>query len=150
MDDLSIMKSRHSVRQYTDAPLSKDIQKELNEKAAELNQESGLHMQLFFNEPKCFDSLFSHYGKFSGVSNYLAIVGKKGSDLLGGLRPILASAEPKCSAFSSSRTFAFIEINLLFRKVFAGFGKNFGIFEVFAIIIPRTKDGAETPRLFLG
>ena len=80
MDYLSIMKSRHSVRQYKDDPIPEDIQKELNEKASELNQESGLHMQLFFNEPECFDSLLSHYGKFTGVKNYLAIVGKKGSD----------------------------------------------------------------------
>jgi len=81
MDYLSIMKQRHSVRQYKDDPIPEEIRKSLTEEVEKQNKESGLHMQIFFDEPKCFDSLMSHYGKFSGVKNYLAIVGKKGSDL---------------------------------------------------------------------
>lgn len=81
MDYLSIMKERHSVRQYKDDPIPEEIRKSLTEEVEKQNKESGLHMQIFFDEPKCFDSLMSHYGKFSGVKNYLAIVGKKGSDL---------------------------------------------------------------------
>ncbi|MEI3552822.1 MAG: nitroreductase family protein [Acutalibacteraceae bacterium] len=41
------------------------------------NQESGLHIQLVTNEPKAFDSFMAHYGKFKGVTNYLALIGKK-------------------------------------------------------------------------
>lgn len=47
----------------------------------ECNREGGLNIQIIFDEPKCFDSLMAHYGKFSGVENYIAIVGKKGDDL---------------------------------------------------------------------
>ena len=30
-----------------------------------------------FDESKCFDSMMAHYGKFSGVENYIALVRKK-------------------------------------------------------------------------
>lgn len=81
MDYLSIMKERHSVRQYKDDPIPEEIRKSLTEEVEKQNKESGLHMQIFFDEPTCFDSLMSHYGKFSGVKDYVAVVGKKGSDL---------------------------------------------------------------------
>ena len=45
------------------------------------NKESGLHIQLVTNEPKAFDSFMAHYGKFKGVTNYLALIGKKESSL---------------------------------------------------------------------
>lgn len=81
MDLTEAMRSRHSVRQYEDRPIPEDIRKKLEDEVEKLNQESGLHMQLFFDEPECFSSAKAHYGKFSGVSNYLAIVGKKSSVL---------------------------------------------------------------------
>lgn len=34
-------------------------------------------MQVFCDEPNCFDSFMAHYGKFENVSNYIAIVGTK-------------------------------------------------------------------------
>lgn len=81
MDWLAIMKERHSVRQYTDRKIPEDIRKKLSDEVMRLNLESGLHMQLFFDEPECFDAAMAHYGKFTGVQNYLAIVGKKRTDL---------------------------------------------------------------------
>ncbi len=81
MDLTEAMRSRHSVRQYEDKAIPQDIRQKLEDEVERLNQESGLHMQLFFDEPECFDSARAHYGKFSGVANYLAIVGKKSSDL---------------------------------------------------------------------
>ena len=45
-----------------------------------MNRESGLHIQLVRNEPKAFDGLMAHYGKFSGVTNYIAMIGKKGPE----------------------------------------------------------------------
>ena len=60
MDYLSIMKQRHSVRQYKDDPIPEEIRKSLTEEVEKQNKESGLHMQIFFDEPKCFDSLMSH------------------------------------------------------------------------------------------
>ena len=45
------------------------------------NSESGLHIQLVTNEPKAFDGFMAHYGKFSGVTNYIALVGPKSGSL---------------------------------------------------------------------
>lgn len=78
---LRVMEQRHSVRQYADKPIPEEIRQQLLAEVERLNQESGLHMQLFFDEPECFNSMMAHYGKFSGVSNYLAIVGPKSADL---------------------------------------------------------------------
>lgn len=81
MNMIDVMKQRHSVRQYTDQPIPEDIREKLTEEVQKQNEASGLSMQLFFDEPKCFDSMMAHYGKFTGVKNYLAIVGKKSADL---------------------------------------------------------------------
>ena len=77
MDILELMKERHSVRQYKDQPITPELRGIINETISEINQESGLQMQVFFDEPNCFDSFMAHYGKFKGVSNYIAIVGSK-------------------------------------------------------------------------
>lgn len=53
----------------------------LQEEIKACNQESGLHIQLVMNEPKAFDGFMAHYGKFSGVTNYIAMIGKKGPEL---------------------------------------------------------------------
>lgn len=75
------MKARHSVRKYLDKPLENDVIVEINNEIAACNAESGLHIQLVTNEPKAFDSFMAHYGKFSGVTNYIAMIGKKTPDL---------------------------------------------------------------------
>lgn len=75
------MKERHSVRQYTDRPLEQSVVSALQEEIKACNQESGLHIQLVMNEPKAFDGFMAHYGKFSGVTNYIAMIGKKGPEL---------------------------------------------------------------------
>lgn len=76
-----VIKNRHSVRQYFDKPLDKYVIDALQEEIAMCNNESGLNIQLVINEPKAFDSLRAHYGQFSGVKNYIALIGKKESDL---------------------------------------------------------------------
>ncbi|MBE6587728.1 MAG: nitroreductase [Ruminococcaceae bacterium] len=81
MDILESMKRRHSVRQYKDIPIEADLVAALNEEIDAINKESGLHFQLILNEPKAFDSFMAHYGRFTGVSNYIALVGKKSKDL---------------------------------------------------------------------
>ena len=81
MDLMEAMKARHSVRQYMDKPLEKKAVEELQAEIDACNQESGLHIQLVRNEPKAFDGFMAHYGKFSGVTNYIAMIGKKGPDL---------------------------------------------------------------------
>lgn len=81
MDIMEAIKSRHSVRSYTDTPIPPDALKALNEEIAACNKESGLNIQLITDEPKAFDSLMTHYGNFSGVKNYIALIGKKEPDL---------------------------------------------------------------------
>ena len=81
MEIMQAMKNRHSVRQYTDKPLDGQIIKELQAEIDFCNKQSGLHIQLVTDEPKAFDSFMAHYGKFSGVTNYIALIGKKGDRL---------------------------------------------------------------------
>lgn len=81
MEMLEIMRQRHSVRQYTNAPIEAEKQEKLKKMIEEINNSTGLHIQIFFDEPKCFDSMMAHYGKFTGVQNYIALVGKKSPDL---------------------------------------------------------------------
>ena len=69
------VKARHSVRQYTDKPIDNEAIASLQEKTQALNAESGLHVQLLTDEPQAFDSFMAHYGKFSGVRNYFALIG---------------------------------------------------------------------------
>lgn len=61
--------------------LDADVILALKKEIDACNQESGLHIQLVTNEPKAFDGFMARYGKFSGVANYIAMIGKKGSDL---------------------------------------------------------------------
>ena len=77
MDILQLMKERHSVRQYKKQPINPETREEISEFISEINKDSGLQMQVFFDEPGCFDSFMAHYGKFKNVSNYIAIVGTK-------------------------------------------------------------------------
>ena len=62
---------------YSDKKIEGDVKSKLNKYVASINEESGLSMQIFYNEPNCFNSMLAHYGKFSNVKNYIAIVGKK-------------------------------------------------------------------------
>ena len=81
MDVTEAMKARHSVRQYKNKPLEAETVKALQEEIKKCNEERGLHIQLVTNEPRAFDSFMAHYGKFKGVRNYIALIGKKDSEL---------------------------------------------------------------------
>lgn len=81
MDLLQAMRERHSVRAYDGRPIAEETVAALEQYIEELNRESGLHIQLVRNEPKAFDSFLAHYGKFSGVSSYFALVGKDNREL---------------------------------------------------------------------
>lgn len=78
---LEAIEQRHSVRQYEDKPLPASIVAELADAIYECNQVAGLHIQLITNEPEAFAGGLARYGKFAGVSNYIAMVGKKAGDL---------------------------------------------------------------------
>ena len=81
MELFKAMEQRHSVRSYEDRPLEPEVRAELTGFLAQCNQESGLHMQLVLDEPEGFGGFLAHYGKFSGVKNYIALVGKKSAQL---------------------------------------------------------------------
>lgn len=81
MDLMEAIKARHSVRSYESKPLQPEAVEALQSAISKANDESGLHIQLVANEPAAFDGFMAHYGKFSGVQNYLALVGKKGPKL---------------------------------------------------------------------
>lgn len=81
MDLTEAIKNRHSVRQYEERAVEKEILNALQTEIEVCNKEGNLHIQLVTNEPKAFDSFMAHYGKFSGVTNYIALIGKKGDRL---------------------------------------------------------------------
>ena len=81
MDLKTAMQKRHSVRAYTDKPIEKEICNELMKVIDECNKEGNLHIQLVTDEPRAFDGFMAHYGNFSGVKNYVAMIGKKCDDL---------------------------------------------------------------------
>ena len=81
MDIFEAMEKRHSVRQYIEKPLGAEEALALSEEIKLCNEEGGLHIQLVKDEPKAFSGFMAHYGKFSGVTNYIALVGPKGPNL---------------------------------------------------------------------
>lgn len=80
MELIEAIKLRHSVRSFTDKKIEGETEASLRKAIEECNKESDLNIQLCLNEPKAFDSIMSHYGKFKNCKNYIALVGKKGTD----------------------------------------------------------------------
>lgn len=78
MELMDAIRERHSVRSYHEKAIEGSVRQELLSYIEQCNRESGLHMQLVMDEPRAFDGFMAHYGKFSGVTNYIAVIGKKG------------------------------------------------------------------------
>ena len=74
------IRTRHSVRKYTDRPVEAEKVAALRAEIDRCNAESGLHIQLVLDEPKSFASGLLKYGTFSGVRNYLVMAGPKGKE----------------------------------------------------------------------
>ena len=81
MDMVEAMGVRHSVRSYTDRRIEGEVRAKLESYIAQCNAASGLHIQLVCDEPKAFSGMLAHYGKFSGVRNYIALAGRKSAGL---------------------------------------------------------------------
>lgn len=81
MNAMDIIASRHSVRQYTSKKIEAEKQEILGKLVSEINAATALHIQIIYDEPKCFSSMLAHYGRFSGVDNYISIVGSKNDEL---------------------------------------------------------------------
>ncbi|MDD4395845.1 MAG: nitroreductase family protein [Bacteroidales bacterium] len=78
---LKAIRERHSVRAYEDRPLDDDLIRHIQDEVDNCNRQGGLHLQLITDEPNAFNSAIAHYGHFSNVSNYVALIGKKSEDL---------------------------------------------------------------------
>ncbi len=81
MDLMQTIQERHSVRAYTERAIDADTKAELTRAIDEVNRESGLHIQLVTDEPQAFQGMMARYGGFSGVRNYIALIGKKSAQL---------------------------------------------------------------------
>ena len=75
MNLIEAIMARHSVRSYETRPLADDVVAKLQESINQYNTVSGLRMQLVTGDPETFDCFWAHYGKFTGVTNYIAMVG---------------------------------------------------------------------------
>lgn len=82
MDLKEAILKRHSVRHYSIVPIDNERIEKLKKLVDTVNEESGLHVQLITDEPRSFgESMLARYGKFSGVTNYFAMIGKKSETL---------------------------------------------------------------------
>ncbi|MDD7456617.1 MAG: nitroreductase family protein [Bacteroidales bacterium] len=81
MELIEAIKIRHSVRNFTDEPVAQEIIYGLKSLAEQYNQSAGLHIQIITDDPEAFTKGMAHYGKFSGVRNYIALVGGKTRNL---------------------------------------------------------------------
>lgn len=77
MEDIELIKSRHSVRSYLFKEIEDEKKREINDLISEINKEIGSHIQVFYKENECFSSFLAHYGKFENVSNYISLIGNK-------------------------------------------------------------------------
>lgn len=81
IDIMEAMRQRHSVRNYTDRPIEGEVLAILQETIETCNRAGNLKFRLVTDEPRAFSGPIAHYGHFSGVRNYVALIGDKADDL---------------------------------------------------------------------
>lgn len=81
MDLAQAIQERHSVRAYTGQKIEEEKRQELDTLIRGCNEESGLHIQICYDDPDGFDSKMAHYGKFSNVNDYIILAGRPSEDL---------------------------------------------------------------------
>ena len=138
MNILEAIAERHSVRRYTEQPIEGEILSELQNEIETCNAESGMRFQLIVNEPKAFASLLARYGHFTGVRNYIALVGEKrpdGEEICGyyGERIVLKAQMLGLRTCWAARTYAKIPGTFTVNKgeklycmIAVGYGENDG------------------------
>lgn len=75
------MINRHSVRNYQDKKIENNKIQTLIEEINLCNKEGSLDIQLITDDENVFKGLMAHYGGFSNVTNYIALVGPTGDRL---------------------------------------------------------------------
>ena len=78
MNIMEAIDARHSVRAYQDKPIPQEVRDQLDTFVSDCNKESGLHIEVIYDDPSGFDSKLAHYGVFKNVSNYIILKGNKG------------------------------------------------------------------------
>lgn len=81
MNEKDAIKQRHSVRSYNDKKIEDDKLNDLKTFIDNINKEGNFNFQLVLEEKEAFSSFMAHYGKFSGVKNYIALVAEKDRDV---------------------------------------------------------------------
>ncbi|MCH4209716.1 nitroreductase family protein [Bifidobacterium sp.] len=71
----NVVAERHSVRMYTDEPVDDESLATIKEEIAVCNATSCLHIQLANGLADAFCGYPTHYGRFSGVHNAIALIG---------------------------------------------------------------------------
>lgn len=75
MTTVDFLRSRHSIRRYTDRPLSEDVCRKLRASITMINtHEAGMHFELVCGDPSPFKGFRASYGMLHGVRNYIAVV----------------------------------------------------------------------------
>ncbi len=80
MNSLEIMRSRHSVRKYTDRKIEAEKAEKLQEEIEKINKESNLKFYLCLDNPNVFKANQPNYGSFSGCRNFFLLFGSKNDD----------------------------------------------------------------------
>ena len=114
MDVKELIKARHSVRHYKDIPIEKEKKTVLEELAREINEESGLRVQVIFDDPECLNTMFARYGWFKNAVNYIALVGTKNAENL----------DEKCGYFGQKMVLKAQELGLNTCWVGGTYGKG--------------------------
>ncbi|MDF7663170.1 nitroreductase family protein [Bifidobacterium sp. ESL0763] len=76
MDLNEAMERRHSVRMYSDEPVSQNLLNDIAVEVKRCNAASDLHFQMAAGLDDAFCGHKTHYGRFTGVHNAIALVAK--------------------------------------------------------------------------
>ncbi|QHI71546.1 nitroreductase family protein [Aminipila terrae] len=76
MDYKRAISVRHSCRSYLPDTIDSSIVKKLQASITDYNLLSGLNIQLILNNGDAFGNFSKSYGMFSGVNNYIAMIGR--------------------------------------------------------------------------
>ena len=80
---MEAIETRHSVRSYTEKPLDGAAVETLRAAIDAVSEEANLNIQLVLNEPRAFSGFKARLVNFTGVRNYLALIGPECKELDG-------------------------------------------------------------------
>ncbi len=82
MDFDEAIRTRHSVRQYTEQKIEGEVLEKLQAEIDRINSETGMRIELVLDEPTAFNRfMLKGFMKFKNAVNYLDIIGPESDDL---------------------------------------------------------------------